>query len=233
MEELEDRFRRGAIQPGHDHGPIKEERGEGVVVHRERARGALAVHLSTVTPPRARPRVDSGPYPPIGRIVKCVDRETGAIAGFANWAFNLTERTPEQYKKKKPSADWTEGRQKEIAEHFMALLAAEREKIWAGKPHIGEYWARSSWNVFLTAPIELCFLAVHRDHQRKGVGKVLVQWGLEQAKVHGLPVSLDSAPSGVALYRHLGFREIDKIVVKAEDYDAKEDYELLVMVKEP
>jgi len=74
---------------------------------------------------------------PDTHFVKCVQRDTGLILGFAKWEFHLTERPYEEYSKR-PVADWTTGRRKEITEIFLNANAAMREKVWGGKPHIGK-----------------------------------------------------------------------------------------------
>lgn len=78
----------------------------------------------------------------------------------------------------------------------------------------------------------LAFLAVHKGHQRRGAGKALVQWGVEQSKKLSLPAYLEASKQGLYLYRHLGFHQIDVVIVKARDWDGDVDQEYAVMLKE-
>ena len=50
-------------------------------------------------------------------------------------------------------------------------------------------------------------LTVDKQHQRKGIGRRLVQWGLEEAKRSGEGVWLIAGPEGAGLYEAMGFVE--------------------------
>lgn len=67
-------------------------------------------------------------------FIKCVDRQTEIILGYARWNIFERERPKESWAQR-PPIDWCTGRQKEIAETFLYASLAMREKIWQGKPH--------------------------------------------------------------------------------------------------
>lgn len=50
-------------------------------------------------------------------------------------------------------------------------------------------------------------LAVDPAYQRRGIGRKLMEWGMERAKEEGVPITLTSTPAGQRLYQKLGFRE--------------------------
>ena len=76
--------------------------------------------------------------------------------------------------------------------------------------------------------------AVHPDHQRKGVGALLMQWGIDLAEKLNLPVYLESTEVGVGLYKKLGFQELqEKIVHKPEVFGTEKDVVVPLMVKMP
>ena len=67
---------------------------------------------------------------------------------------------------------------------------------------------RLDLNVLLTDP----------KHQRKGAGRMLVNWGLKIADELKLPAFLDSSPYGHKLYLDSGFEDVDKSVFDSTKY---------------
>jgi N-acetylglutamate synthase-like GNAT family acetyltransferase len=90
---------------------------------------------------------------------------------------------------------------------------------------------------FLSANAEFCkdvgVIAVHQDYQRRGVGTLLVQWGLAEAERLQLPIYLQASTAGYPLYLKLGFHKVDTVVIKAEDWDGSSDKAYNAMVKYP
>lgn len=71
-------------------------------------------------------------------FMKCANRHSGQIVGFAKWNLYEMERAEEQWTKR-PDVDWCTGRQKEVAENFLYATMAMREKTWEGRPHLCEF----------------------------------------------------------------------------------------------
>ena len=71
---------------------------------------------------------------PFIHFIKCVDRQSGVILGYARWSLFDKERSREQWANR-PPIDWCTGRQKKIAESFLYASLAMREKTWEGRPH--------------------------------------------------------------------------------------------------
>jgi GNAT superfamily N-acetyltransferase len=78
----------------------------------------------------------------------------------------------------------------------------------------------------------LGLLCVHPDFQRRGVGKELVRWGLRQAADLGLTVHLEASPEGIPLYRSLGFKIVETVIVKADQWDGGFERRYIVMLRE-
>ena len=62
------------------------------------------------------------------------------------------------------------------------------------------------------------FLVVHPEHQRRGLGNMLLRAVLDAAKQDGRAkaVTLTASPIGEALYRKLGFEEVAKVHFRVE-----------------
>ena len=46
----------------------------------------------------------------------------------------------------------------------------------------------------------------HPSHRRRGVGKLLMQWGMDQAREKGLEVFVEATDIGLPLYESFGLR---------------------------
>lgn len=78
-------------------------------------------------------------------------------------------------------------------------------------------------------------MATHPKYQRKGIGRLLVQWGIDVAESLGLPVYLESTQGGLPLYEAVGFEKLthETLVHRASDTGDSEDIEMSLMVKLP
>jgi len=55
--------------------------------------------------------------------------------------------------------------------------------------------------------LELAALAVDPKFHRRGIGGMMLQWGIDAAKKEQVPVVLEATPAGTQLYRRFGFQE--------------------------
>ncbi|KAF9630654.1 hypothetical protein BFW01_g1216 [Lasiodiplodia theobromae] len=53
-------------------------------------------------------------------------------------------------------------------------------------------------------------VAVDPKFQRRGVARMLLEWGMARAEKENVPVHLSATPAGAPLYRSLGFRGVGK-----------------------
>ncbi|PGH03169.1 hypothetical protein GX51_04204 [Blastomyces parvus] len=63
-------------------------------------------------------------------------------------------------------------------------------------------------------------LATHPSYQRRGIGKLLVQWGIEQGRAESVPVGLEPSLMGRGLYTKLGFRDLGTVEFMGEQWVA-------------
>jgi ribosomal protein S18 acetylase RimI-like enzyme len=127
--------------------------------------------------------------------LKCIDPSTGQIVGMALWDIYLT---PSDWRK--PELSWLQGTERNSAEDLVKPLWDMREKLWLDERYL------------------YCHVvAVHPDYQKKGIGKLLVGYGIEVARQAGLPVYVESSKDGLKLYDKTGFRRLREQAMPKED----------------
>ena len=91
------------------------------------------------------------------------------------------------------------------------------------------------WDAKFPSLIHLNILGVSPDHQRKGIGRRLVEYGMQRAKEEGVRVLLEATASGMPLYIHQGFVEIGRSVLPAREERGLRisELELPIMVWDP
>lgn len=60
---------------------------------------------------------------------------------------------------------------------------------------------------------DLDYLGVHPDHQRRGIGKQLLNWGLDKAREQDKDVYLIATPAGFPLYQAVGFENLGSFLL--------------------
>lgn len=124
---------------------------------------------------------------------KAVDAETNKIIGFCKWRDFVEDTGPEVMEKDlapPPMDDIPEYNQSNVREFFSKLLDYRRD-IMGSRP-------------FYLLEV----LVVHPSHQRKGAGKALCQWGIDEADKHGVEVYVEASEMGKGLYEKLGCKPI-------------------------
>ncbi len=62
-------------------------------------------------------------------------------------------------------------------------------------------------------------LYVAPAYQRRGIAKILLKWGLDQAKAEKVPGVVNASPVGFKVYEQVGFRSIERIEFSSVDPD--------------
>ncbi|GAQ08119.1 hypothetical protein ALT_5440 [Aspergillus lentulus] len=81
--------------------------------------------------------------------------------------------------------------------------------------------------------IVLELLVTHPQHQGKGVGKALLDWGVRMADQKNARIYLEASPEGYPLYRKYGWRDVEDIVIDYSVYGGEGDARYVVMIREP
>ncbi|KAF2801821.1 acyl-CoA N-acyltransferase [Mytilinidion resinicola] len=145
---------------------------------------------------------------------KAVDVENGEVVGMGLWDIHYKHRDEEEWKWK--GVEWLASTERERAEQLLGEMVHTKERFVGGKPHV------------------YCHvIAVHPEYQKRGIGRRLMQWGVEVGEQAGLPVYLESSKEGEGLYRSLGFEEVGRVRHRAELIGESEDVEVPLMVRMP
>ncbi|KAM0433868.1 hypothetical protein ACHAPT_003811 [Fusarium lateritium] len=57
----------------------------------------------------------------------------------------------------------------------------------------------------------LAFISVSPNHQRRGIGRKLVQWGIDRSEEEGIAAVLEASDAGKPLYEKMGFVAVGKM----------------------
>lgn len=76
-------------------------------------------------------------------------------------------------------------------------------------------------------------IAVHPNSQRRGVGALLTQWGVDVGDRLGVPVYLEATDASIKLYNSLGFQKLSSGVVLQAGVIGEQAVEAAVMAKMP
>ena len=131
-------------------------------------------------------------------FMKVVDTNLdGTLIAFAVWAI---------WEEDQPRSEWDAPEVKQVIEkfendadtntallnEFFGIVSTVKRRYIQGK-----------------ARIHLSFLATHPDHQRRGAGKMLLDYGAELAEKKGLQSTLFATKVGLPLYLREGFELVD------------------------
>ncbi|KAI2630705.1 acyl-CoA N-acyltransferase [Hypoxylon sp. NC1633] len=153
----------------------------------------------------------------IGYTFKCLDTDTGKIVGMATW--DIFWRSGDDNGWERPAGiPWLEGEEKERCEAVLNSMWDIREKLF-GKRHRYIY---------------LSVIGVHPDQQRRGIGRLLMQSGINIAEQLQVPIYTESSDVGLPLYESVGFERLTHVrLVHKEEVTGRPDTEVPLVVKMP
>ncbi|KAF6812403.1 GNAT family protein [Colletotrichum musicola] len=137
------------------------------------------------------------------------DWPRGQIIGYASWERHGPASDPVVAKYREHNTGVFKavertllGLQSRYVDYFRLDQTVDREAKAVFEKESAEYP-----NPFASVPghWSLVVLGVHPDWQGKGVGKKIMQWGLERAAAEDVPITLFASPAGHPFYKRLGF----------------------------
>lgn len=135
-----------------------------------------------------REAMAEGLQDPCEHTVVAEDMSTAppTVVGFAKW-----KALPAGTEIPQPPTEWPAD--PELGTAFFHLMWRKHKEMSGGRPH---------WYLDL--------LTTKKDYQKKGIGRMLVEWGLERVDAEGVECCVSGTPEGMGLYEKYGFKEVDK-----------------------
>ncbi|RAO66351.1 uncharacterized protein BHQ10_002363 [Talaromyces amestolkiae] len=167
---------------------------------------------------------------------KAVDDSTGEIVGEAHWMIYY-----EDEELTKSIEDEVEDRinppipqmQVQPTAEFGRILATTKRETLAVPSETGETTADPGAPIKLRKRVYLGVLVVHPNHQKRGIGRQLLQWGLDEADRLGLVTYLEASTDGVRLYESAGFEKLKDVFMNLRPFGAKGDLPIRLMIRQP
>lgn len=155
---------------------------------------------------------------------KAVDDTTGEIVGEARWMIyyedEVLAKSIEEEVEDRINPVMPQMQVQPTAEFARILATTKRETL--AVPSDSDETTDSSTPIKLRKRVYLHVLAVHPNHQRKGIGRKLLQWGLDEADRLGLIAYLEASADGVRLYEQTGFEKVKDVNMDFRPFGATE-----------
>ncbi|KAL4733716.1 hypothetical protein BDV11DRAFT_210008 [Aspergillus similis] len=147
---------------------------------------------------------------PASHLIYVIDKETGRVAGGCEWLIFHTNPFPKG-PHPIPCTWYPEG--SERAEYTSAFLSQAffPRQCWFQRPHAG-----------------VNAMGVHPDYRRRGVGRLLMQWGHDRIDTLGYESFIEGSPIGRWLYEECGYRRVVSLHIDLDKRDPSEEWSRLV-----
>jgi len=133
------------------------------------------------------------------------DTESEQVLGGVQWKVHDTNPYPKGPVPFKVDW-WPEGEGRNFVAEMLKQLYAAR-MWWMQKPHIVPNW-----------------MVVHPKHRHRGIGRLLMTWGIGKANQLGLECFLEASEPARFLYEKSGFQTLFKIVLSPEKEHPSEEW---------
>lgn len=167
---------------------------------------------------------------------KAVDDTTGEIVGDARWMIyyedEVLTKSIEDEVEDRISQPMPQMQVQATAE-FTRILATTKRETLAVVSESEETTTDSSAPLKLRKRVYLQVLAVHPNHQKKGIGRKLLQWGLDEADRLGLITYLEASADGLRLYEQSGFEKVKDLTMNLRPFGVNGDLPMRLMMRQP
>ncbi|KAI1205193.1 putative GNAT family acetyltransferase [Annulohypoxylon truncatum] len=140
---------------------------------------------------------------------------TERVVAFAKWAHPVS--TDEEYAE--TPWIWPDGTDLKVLQEWTRKVEDTQAHAVGESPYYRKQRADLIFPMDdlreLTIP-DLSFIGTDPSYERRGAATMMIQWGIDQCKKHGVPAYLESTLEAAPLYRKLGFIEMEKISLDYE-----------------
>ncbi|KAL4864074.1 hypothetical protein BDV12DRAFT_201442 [Aspergillus spectabilis] len=168
---------------------------------------------------------------PEATMFKAVD-ESGKIIGAARWIVALEDEIVSE-----SIDDVVDGylmfvipETDVLATRGFYTMTAKEKRVVLGLDN-GQAAARGE--LIMRRRVELETLFVHPEHQGQGVGRALLQWGINEAERLGLMVYLEATEAGRPLYEQFGFKNVKSVDFDAAEFGGEGRQRYTFMIRQP
>ncbi|CAA9958252.1 GNAT family acetyltransferase [Pyrenophora teres f. maculata] len=138
---------------------------------------------------RARELIESRRNDPTVYYRQCRDEVTGKMVAFTKY---LIVQNPDDVATPTDPPHIGSGRNIQATLMYTGSLAQKKREILGNRPHM-----------------YLHLLHTDPDHQGRGAGGLLLDWGIKRADELGLPIYLESSAAGHRFYQNRGFKDVE------------------------
>ena len=164
-------------------------------------------------------------------FMKVVDTDLGnEVIAFAKWFIYRKERPKSEWDRT-DSREWGPDWNLEALQEFFGQLGAKKRKHVAGMPHCCKQRTTLVDEDQLAYFSALFLLDTHPNHQRRGAGTMLVQWGANVADEAGLCCYLEGTSAGYSLYQKMGFKDVDVVDIDMGRWGKEGIYRHVCMIR--
>ncbi|KAF7596891.1 hypothetical protein BBP40_011936 [Aspergillus hancockii] len=155
-----------------------------------------------------------------------VDAQNGEIIAVSRWT------VPSSLGYEQPAAvkQMSEEALEKVAKHMDYAPRPMNEAVFEG---FRRMFAESRKKRCRADDILLDLLCILPGHQGKGLGSIMLEWGIKKADAQDKRVYLESTPDGMGLYKKYDFELVEEVMFEYGQFGVEGKEKVTIMLREP